>query len=96
MYKIVTLLLASLLIAWGGTSAHAAQVTCPPNTVGNGVCLGIIDFTLGTPLPNEDHIFLNAATNTTSFTGQVGSQSGLPQAQFTTDVAVDVATDSST
>ena len=63
---------------------------------------GSIDFYLGTPLfdnspgglpsgTDEKKIYLDSATNVTSFTGNVDSQAGLPETLGSTDVPVDAA-----
>jgi len=81
------LLLAGLLTISGNAPATAAVISCLSCEGGS------IDFYLGTPLPaaNEQKIFLPGTNNVTSFIGNVGSQTGLPTTQFTTDVAVDTA-----
>jgi hypothetical protein len=64
-------------------AAHAATVTFSS---------GAFSVTQGEPTPNETQIFFNAATNTTSATGNVGSQTGTPIFTFTSSTdSFDVA-----
>jgi hypothetical protein len=81
------LLVTGVLAISGNAPVKAAVISCLSCEGGS------IDFYLGTPLPaaNEQKIFLPGTNNVTSFIGNVGSQTGLPTTQFTTDVAVDTA-----
>ena len=87
MNQSIALLIAGALTIWVTAPAKADVISCL--ACGGGS----IDFYLGTPLPaaNEKKVYLDKdTTNVTSFIGNIGSQTGLPTAQFTTDVGVNL------
>ena len=73
--RVVSAVALFAALAFPGAIPSAQAIT----TINNGA----LSVTQGEPTPAEVHIFLDAATNTNSGTGHVGSQTGTPLFSFT-------------
>jgi len=71
----------------------AATITC--GTAGGGTCSGNVTVTIGTPVPQETHIFLTASSGT-FFVGNVGANNGPGLVDFSTTTTVSAANGSAT